>query len=168
MATARMSLPKGQEHRVLGTQTPEGREDAGDSGEPWIYSRSVHGASQNVHDNLLFDTSFTELLERRTGSGFLSWIHTLPWTWGLMMERTGIRSNMPISFPVIKPNQGEDSRIERRSMRNWMRLRRCGRYTRNDISLSDALRGRIVIGSWSFGMRRCRVRLWDFGIWRIR
>ena len=47
MATARMSLPKkGREHRVLGTQTSEGREDACDSGESWIYSRSVHGASR--------------------------------------------------------------------------------------------------------------------------
>ena len=40
-----LSLKRGREHRILGTQTPEGREDAGDSGEPWIYSRSVHGAS---------------------------------------------------------------------------------------------------------------------------
>ena len=93
----------------------------------------------NVHDNLLFDTSFTETSgEYEPARDFSRGFIPLPWTRGLMMERTGIRSNIPISFRSLSPTY-EDSRIrERRSMQKLDTFEECRRYTRNDISLSDA------------------------------
>ena len=57
-----MSLPKKErEHRVLGTQTPEGEKTLAIAENHGYILAPYTVRPVNVHDNLLFDTSFTEL-----------------------------------------------------------------------------------------------------------